>query len=369
VNKDYLVALFIPTLGGGGAERVVVNLAKGFLRKGFKVNILLVDKKGPFVKDLPEECQVINFHSKRTLFTFFKIINYINKEKPYVFISHLTHANIVSALAQAVSREKTKLLLVEHNTLSEVLKNSESVVKRFILRFLIRFSYRFADSIIAVSTGVANDFAKFFPLFKNKIQVIYNPFDLEQIQFKSKEDASFLWKHFSSKSLIISVGRLTKQKDFPTLIKAFAIVRKEIDARLVILGEGEERKNLENLAKELGIEEFIWMPGFVDNPYNYMSKASVFVLSSIYEGLPTVLIEALALGCQVVSTDCKSGPREILDNGKYGKLVKVGDVEELAKAILETIKNPINPNILVERAKMFSVENIAKRYLEVIGWS
>ncbi|NJS16372.1 MAG: glycosyltransferase [Nostocaceae cyanobacterium CSU_2_110] len=175
-----------------------------------------------------------------------------------------------------------------------------------------------------------------------------------------------LWFEKNSPPVFLAVGRLTEQKDFSTLIKAFSLVRKEKLARLIILGEGEARGQLEATIKNLGISEDVLLPGFTDNPYAYMYNANAFVLSSRWEGLPTVLIEAMACGCPVVATDCPSGPQEILAAGKYGELVCCGDVLALSKAMLNVLDNPINSEILTQRTQDFSFDKAVSRYLELI---
>jgi glycosyltransferase involved in cell wall biosynthesis len=366
--KNHLlkVAFFLPSLEGGGAERVVVNLIKEFVKREIKVELVLASAKGPYLSEVPKEVRIIDLKSLRVIFSIPKLIAYLREEKPEIFISSLSHANIVSIISKKIARSKTKLFLREDNTLSLVFYNSKSF-KTKVIPFLMKLLYPYSDLVIAVSKGVKDDLEKFAKLPENKIKVIYNPVITQDLFIKAKEPVDHPWFAEDCPPVILGVGRLTKQKDFPTLLKAFALVRKEIDSRLVILGEGEERKNLEQLAKELGIDEFLWMPGFVDNPYKYMSKASVFVLSSIYEGLANVVVEALALGLPVVSTDCPSGPSEILENGKYGKLVPVGEAEELAKAILYIIKSHKEINqAAIERAKMFEVDKIAVKYLDMI---
>jgi len=365
-NHQEKVAFFLPSLEGGGAERVVVNLIKEFIKREIKVELVLASAKGPYLSELPKEVRIIDLKSSRVIFSIPKLISYLREEKPDIFISSLSHANLVSIISKKIAKSKTKLFLREDNTLSLVFYNSKSF-KTKVIPFLVKLLYSYADLVIAVSDGVKDDLIGFAKLSPDKIKVIYNPVITPELFQKAREPVSHTWFAPNSPPVILGVGRLTKQKDFPTLLKAFALVRKEIDSRLVILGEGEERKNLEKLAKELGIEEFLWMPGFVDNPYKYMSKASVFVLSSIYEGFGNVLVEALALGCPVISTDCPSGPSEILENGKYGKLVSVRKSEDLAKAILDIIRSPKLINQAgAERAGMFEVDKIATEYLDTI---
>ena len=232
----------------------------------------------------------------------------------------------------------------------------------------MRWLYPKADFVVGVSQGVIDDLKRVLRFDSKKVQVIYNPIVDEELLRKTDEPLDHPWFRPGKPPVILGVGRLAKEKDFPTLIRAFALVRKERPARLMILGEGEERPNLEALVRELGLEEDVALPGFVDNLYKYMKRAAVFVLSSLWEGLPTVLIKAMALGTPVVATDCPSGPAEILEGGKWGCLVPPGDPKDLAKAILDTLEGGVSPVEAVTNVhKRFSVGSIVEQYLKVLG--
>jgi glycosyltransferase involved in cell wall biosynthesis len=364
-KRDLKISFFLPSLHGGGAERVVVNLIKEFAKKGISVDLVLANAKGPYLREIPKEVKIFDLKSRRVHFALPKLVRYFKKEKPEIFVSSLSHANIVSIIAKKIARSKTKLFLREDTTLSLAYYNSKSF-KTKIMPFLMKLLYPYSDLVIAVSKGIKDDLEKFAKLPENKIKVIYNPIITQDLFIKAKEPVDHPWFAPDSPPVILGVGRLTKAKDFPTLLKAFALVRKEIDSRLVILGEGDDRKSLEKLSKDLDIEEYLWMPGFVDNPYKYMSKASVFVLSSIYEGLPTVLVEALALSCPVVSTDCPSGPDEILENGKYGKLVPVGDHIAMAQAIEEILTGKVHYMVPKSVLEQYTLEFSSNQYIKLL---
>ena len=231
-----------------------------------------------------------------------------------------------------------------------------------------RWSYRWADRVVAVSEGVAEDVEKLFLVPRAKIVVIYNPIIGEGLEEKASKAVDHPWLDQDQFPVILGVGRLIGQKDFTTLLKSFFEVKKEITgAKLIILGEGNKRVNLEKEIEELGLTEDVDLPGYVDNPYSYMKKSSVFVLSSAWEGFGNVLVEAMAVGTTVVSTDCPSGPAEILNHGEFGLLVPVGDIQALAGAVVAAIKNPVEPDILIGRAGDFSVDKAVDKYLEIIG--
>jgi len=223
----------------------------------------------------------------------------------------------------------------------------------------MRQIYGHADGVVAVSEGVAKDLARKLNLPDKSITTIYNPVVSQEMIDRGSDELR--WDFHEP--VIISVGRLTEAKDYPTLLKAFAHFRKQRKSTLVILGEGELREDLEALAKSLGVWQDVHMPGFVDNPYSWMKKADLFAMSSKWEGLPTVLIEALALGVPIVSTDCPSGPREILEQGRWGRLVPIGDDAAMAKAWVDVLNSARVPS--TERAKDFSVELAATRYLAI----
>ncbi len=364
-EENLIISLFIPSFGGGGAERVVVNLANEFVRRGYHIHIVVLDENGPLLKEVSEKCQIINLSTKKVSKSFKSINKYIIKAKPDVLIANLSHLSIMILLASFFVRAKTKYFVVEHNTPSKTSLASNKLSAK-LLPFLMYLTYWRADRVIAVSKGVKNDLVKTIPYLRRKVEVIYNPIFSNEIMVRKNEPIDDSWFLSQKAPTIISVGRLTLQKDFVTLLKAFTIVKKEMCAKLVILGEGEERENLEKLAKDLEVLDDVYMPGFVSNPYKYMGKANVFVLSSIYEGFANVLVEALACGIPVVSTDCESGPREILDNGKYGKLVPVGDAEKMAEAIIETLNSDYDPLTGIERAKQFSINDAVNHYMDII---
>lgn len=361
------VTLFLPSLNGGGAERAMVNLAKGLSKFGFHVDLVLVKATGPYLAQVPQSVRVFDLKSKRVLKSLFPLVNYLRKERPKVVISALNHVNVITILAKQITGVDTRLIITEHSTLSVSQKHAQNKRSKFIPVFM-RYLYPLADQVVAVSKGVAKDLACQIRLPIDKIKVIYNPIIDDQLLEKSWQKIEHPWFVDKRAPIILSVGRLTVAKDYPTLIKAFAQVRKQIPAKLVILGEGEERSELEKLVNSLGLYEDVWMPGFVENPYAYMRNANVFVLSSKWEGFGNVIVEALACDCPVIATDCPSGPKEILENGKYGTLVPVGDDKILAEKIKETLQSKkIQTNNKIKVYQLFSIETVANQYLSLIS--
>jgi len=359
------LALFVPSLRGGGAERVMVNLARGFADRGLKVDLVLAKGEGLYLSQVPDKVRLVDLRAKRMASALPPLMTYLRREKPRSFLSAMMHTNVIAILARKLAKVDTRIVISEHSTLSISSRNAKSLRERY-LPLIAKRIYPWADMIVAVSKGVADDLVCTLGLPRERIGVIYNPIVTPELLEKAKETVKHPWFQPGGPPVILGVGRLTKPKDFPTLLRAFASVRKEGRSRLVILGGGEERPNLEALAEEFGIAEDVDIPGFVENPYKYMACARVFVLSSRWEGFGNVIVEAMACGTPVVSTDCPSGPAEILEDGRYGELVPVGDYEALARSILSTLDNPISTSVLQQRARDFSVEKIADQYIDVL---
>jgi glycosyltransferase involved in cell wall biosynthesis len=363
------LAIFLPTLVSGGAERALLNLAVGFARRDYSVDFVLAQCEGSFMPQFPASVRLVELnphHVKagRSILSIPALVRYIRKERPQALFTGL-HANVIAIWARRLAGVPLRLVISEQNTLS--LQNKMLPIGfRQIMLGLIRQNYLFADVIAAVSEGVADDLSRTARLPRNRIQVIHNPIITPELKRKASEELDHPWFKPGEPPVILSVGRLNPQKDFPLLLKAFARVRQSIPARLLILGEGPEQAALASLVKQLGIEEHVSFPGFVSNPYPYMARASVYVLSSRWEGLPTVLAEALYCGAPLVATDCPSGPREILRNGLYGRLVPVGDLDSIACAIQATLEgNVIHPPF--ESWEPYELDTVVNQYLSAIG--
>lgn len=362
------IALFLRTLGGGGAERVLLNLAQGFVERGLKVDLVVSAGEGLDLWQIPIGVRVINLNAPRVSASLPKLIGYLRRERPNALIPSLHYANEVALLAKHFARVPTKILIPEHNMLSTEVRYHEKGSRQQLIPLAARLLYPYADGIVAVSRGVAEDLAQITGISPKRIHVIYNPVITTQLYEMAKEPVDHPWFNPGEPPVILGVGRLEAQKDFPTLIRAFALVRKKRPVRLAILGWGPDRQKLAALVNELGIEDDVVMPGFIKNPFAYMAKASVFALSSVWEGLSNVLIEAMALGTPVISTDCKSGPAEVLADGKYGWLVPVGNSEALAKKILQILDSNIQP-VDSDWLSQFTLHTSTQRYLDVLDIS
>ena len=333
------IGLFIPSLVGGGAERVMLNLACGLADMGHAVDMVLVRAEGPYLAQIPSNVRVVNLKTRKTGASLPALARYLKQEKPHSMLSALNEANVALLWARRVAGTPTRVVISIHNTLSQEFRSGGLMQRKVTPWCITRFG-PWADGIVAVSNGVADDFAQVTGLPRKRIEVIYNPVISEELLLKSRQPVNHPWLIPGQPPVILSVGRLNPQKNYGHLLSAFAQVRDRQNARLLILGDGEDRKKLEAQVLALGLRDDVSLPGFTDNPFAYMSHARLFALSSSWEGLPTVLIEALACGCPIVSTDCQSGPAEILAGGKWGRLTPVGDVDAMALALEASLSEP-----------------------------
>lgn len=356
------VALLLPLLTGGGAERVTLNLIEGLQALGCEVHLVVFAVKGELVGAVPPDVKLVDLGSGRALTSPLPLARYLKRERPDVLVGVEGHANLPALLARRLAGVSTRLVLTEHIALTE----TPSGIKDRAYRALARMFYPHAEATVAVSEGVAASFAAGTGLPTESVNVIYNPVLTEQYWRAIERTPEHPWFAPGELPVIMGVGRLVAQKDFPNLIRAFAEVRSRVDARLMILGEGPDRAKLEQLVTELELGEWVSLPGFVKDPVSLMARAATFALSSVREGLPTVLIEALATGVPVVSTDCESGPREILRGGELGRLVPVGDSAALAEAITAALSEPARKVDPVHLQEYFPKES-ARKYLQAAG--
>ncbi|WP_207477673.1 glycosyltransferase [Arenibaculum pallidiluteum] len=358
------IAVFLQDLYGGGAERVMLLLAGAIARRGVDVDLVLIRREGAYLEQVPPGVRVHELGTRRMSKSVGALARYLRAERPEAVLTALVHVN-VGALLAAMLAGRTRVIVTEHNQISRNYAALRSPLLRAAYR-LVPQLYRRAARIVAVSSGVADDLHRFSGLDRRRIDVVHNPIVAADLPARAAEPVSHPWLRPGQPPVVMAVGRLNPQKDFETLIRAFAALRARRAARLIILGEGDERAALQRLAGELGVANEVDMPGFVDNPYAHMAKASLFVLSSRFEGLPTVLVEAMACGTPVVATDCPSGPREILEDGALGGLVPVGDADALALAMEQALDAPVTAERLKARASDFAVERAVDRYLELV---
>ena len=355
------LAIFLPELAEGGAERVMLNLAPAFMAVGYDVTFLLPRFKGSNMKLIPAGAKAVSLRSRSTIGCLFPLIRYLRRQRPAVLLSNLGHNNIVAIWAVKLSRVRTRVIVTQHNTLSQECRFRKS----WRYKILPLLSYLFlpmADAIIAVSQGAAADLAAVCGIAREYVSVIPNPVVTGNFESRMKETVSHPWLD-GKIPVILGIGRLAAQKDFKTLLSAFAIASRQRELRLVILGEGPQRAALLKQAAAEGIAEKIDLPGFQPNPLPFIRQAKLLVTSSLYEGFGNVIAEALACGTNVVSTDCPHGPAEILENGAYGRLVPVGDAEAMAEAMCDALEHPMDAEKLRKRGNGYSAMRAAGSYL------
>lgn len=359
------LALFLPSLAGGGAEKIMLNLASEFIKKGYAVDVVVSKATGVYLSSVPANARIVDLNASRPLTAVPALARYLSAERPRGLLAKITNANLAAVWASQLAGAKTRCVICEESHLSSELQRSSSH-NRILMPFLIRHFFTKVHSVVAVSHGVADDLAQVSGIPRESIRVIYNPVVSVNLLAKSQEPTSHPWLQNNGVPVIVGMGRLAVQKDFATLIRAFALVREQIHSRLIILGDGGDRPSLESLCLSLDIAEHVDLPGFVANPYSILSRASLFVLSSRWEGLPGALIEALACGTKVVATDCASGPREILDHGAYGKLCPVGDVSAMAAAMVSVLRDEFVAADPSDWLRQFSLEANSASYLHLL---
>lgn len=340
-----------------------VNLARGFVDFGQKVDFVMSEAKGPFISWLPAQVRVVELGTSHFLKILPGLVRYLRQERPAILLSG-KRCDREAVRGRKLAGVPTRVILRVGTTVSQ-----RAPTRTFLTAWksyrAMRTLYPQADALIAVSKGVAEDVASITRIPLGTIHVLPNPVVTPELAALAQSPIDHPWLVTKGPPVILGVGGLRRQKDFPTLIRAFALVRETRPVRLVILGKGRKTPAFERLAEKLGVRQDVSFPGFVDNPYAYMARAGLLVLSSAWEGSPNVLVEALAVGTPVVSTDCRSGPRDILQDGRYGPLVPVGDAGAMAEAILQTLDNPLPKHTLRVAATPYAVHASTRRYLEV----
>jgi glycosyltransferase involved in cell wall biosynthesis len=359
------IGVFVSFSGTGGVERMVLNLCEGLVALGCRVDLLQVKARSKHLEQLPALVHIRKLKAEHTLTSLPALVRYLKTERPDALLAAKDRANQIAVLAKKTAGVPTRVVVRMGTNVSAALAGKNRWRKLFWY-LPMRLIYRSADAVVAVSQGVARDMARITGRPASDIRIIRNPVITPRIFRLAREPAPHPWLVKGGEPVIVGIGRLTRQKDFPTLIRAFAAVRKKLPCRLIILGEGKDRDDLEHLAKRLSQSEQIAMPGFVENPYAYLKRAAMFVLSSAWEGSPNALTEALALGVPVVATNCPSGPREILKDGTIGRLVPVGDSDALAEAMLATLSSPPDETLLKSAVREYTAEVSSLRYLHLL---
>jgi glycosyltransferase involved in cell wall biosynthesis len=356
--KSMRITFFMPSLAGGGAEKMVLNLIRGLQDYPVQIDLLVAKAAGELARQIPKGINLVELNQNHVSSTFFTLIHFLRDHHPDILFSAVDNANLTAILAALLSGTQTKRVISVHQVGSKFRQIHHSVRER-VLQLGIRLFFRFAHQIVAVSDGVAEDLIRGLPIKPSRIRTIANPI-LSYQQLEKLKNSSILKK--PGEVRIVSAGRLVKEKDFQTLLAAFAIIRKQLTCHLTIYGEGPERERLENQRDALGLTRDIDFPGFTEDIFQALMPADLCVVSSLTEGFGNVIVESLACGVPVVSTDSPSGPREILQDGKFGRLVSIQQPESLAEAMLASLKQKTDRSLLQNRASDFTIEKIASIY-------
>lgn len=367
-NNPVRVCLSCGTLDSGGIGIVMINLASALIDLYEEVQVdFLFTGAAHFGRDgrIPPKANVVHL-GNRTRYALTAAVRYFREKRPSLIITARSHVSLLMLAALFLSGQFRQACLVftVHTVISRHLKHSS--LRGRLNNWLFVRSLAFSNHVVAVSQGVARDLEEVANLPQGYIKVIYNPAWCPVMDEATKDACPEPWLNEKTVPVIVSAGRLTAAKSFPTLLRAFAELRSRLPVRLIILGEGEQRRQIETLAEELSLSEHLRLPGHVPNPLAYLSKADVFALSSIWEGFGNVVVEALGCGLPIVATDCPSGPREILDNGRYGELVPPEDVVALADALQRALETQVSPEVQRARATDFSFERSAKEYMGLL---
>jgi len=360
------VIFFLPSLGGGGAERVLLQIANGFSSLGYDVHLLTGDASGPYRSELSKEVYLVSFDNKKILFCFIPLLRYLRKVRPRAIVTTMMHANVMVTAACLVSRSNGKIIVRDSNIADVFNKKPLAQGKSLLLR-LASFLYPKTSSVVAVSEGVKESIteALSLPSLCSPV-VIGNPVISPDLFRLAKEPSDQDKLVNVDMPVIVAVGRLAKVKDFETLFHAFAGLTKEMECRLIVLGEGPERYTLEQLSKTLNIFDSVFMPGFVRNPFPVLAKASLYVSCSLAEGLPNSLIQALALKRKVVVTDCPHGPAEILEFGRWGRLVPCKSSRDFTEAMKCALMSGEHETPDENWFRKYSVQHVVNRYEKLI---
>lgn len=364
LDERHKISILLPNLAGGGAERVHIDLAHEFFHGGCEVEFVLMQSQGELLEEARDSFSVIDLATPRARALPFALIRYLRRRRPDTLLAAMWPLTVIGPISARLSGHDCRVLVSEHGILSAQYRYWGRA-HRAALRFSMSLGYRLAHSRVGVSAGVATDIAVLSGLHLSAFDVIHNPVPSRPAPSNQAMcDAEALWSGERG-ARIVTVGNMKPVKNHPLLLRAFAQFDRP-DARLMFVGDGAGRGALSSLARELGVADRVIFAGFHPDPTPFYQTADLFVLSSDYEGFGNVIVEALACGTSVVSTDCPSGPAEILENGKYGRLVPVRDAQALAYAMQQALVAPHDPALLKQRASDFAPEIAAKRYLELL---
>ena len=364
LRRKTQMAFFLPNLDGGGAERAIVRLVNDIADLGVTVDLVLGEAVGVYLAEVSPKVRIINLTSRGKLRVLLRLTRYLRQHRPSVVMSSMDIPNIQMILAAKLSGFKGRTVISQRATIAPVYAEA-GWIRRLVYGIGIRFTYPYATAIISNSYAATSEIHDIAGVSEKRVFTIHNSVDADRINRLAKESLSDVWLLKSSVPLVISVGSLTLLKDRVTLVRAFAIVKAQRNVRLVILGEGSERKNIEKTILDIGLSADVYLPGFDANPFKWIRQSAVLVSSSVTEGCPNNLLEALSLGISIVATDCPGDTSELLGHGRWGRLVPVAESESMASAILASLDDPNPPDGRI-RAADFMPEKTMRAYLDVL---
>jgi glycosyltransferase involved in cell wall biosynthesis len=358
--------MVLAEVGNGGIGKMRVRLAEEFARRGIALDLLLADTNSPYLDGLSSGVRVVDLHTSHALFSLPGLIRYLRRERPDLVLTQRIRVNVAALRARRLAGVKVPVWTTFNTNESAQLASLRPAKSRKHLALLKRW-YPRNDGFISVGDGVADDAARLIGIPRERIATVYNPTVMPDLAERAAEPLDHPWFAPGTPPVVLAIGRLEPQKDFPTLLDAFALLHAQRPCRLVVLGEGRLRNALLTKAEHLGLAEEIQLPGFVDNPYAWLSRAALFALSSRWEGIANALVEAMACGTPVVATNCPNGPEEVLEGGRHGPLVPVGDARALAAAMDAVLDAPPPADRLRAATTRFTLKESAARYLQVLG--
>ena len=359
-------SFYLFDLNGGGAERVIVTLLNEMYTRKLAVELIVSRMEGPYLSELNPGISITEIGSRSFIYNIYALYKHVKEKESSHLVTTMRGPSIVTLIVKILQGKKIKAVIREANTPSQ--EHAKNGIKHKLLNTLTRFLYGYSDSIICVSEGVETDFKSFYKNIDTaRISTIYNPVINDVFFEKADSEITTALPWPPTSFYFIAVGRFVDQKDYPTLLQAFNIISKTHDVNLLILGDGPLRNQFIADVENLGLESRVFCPGFVDNPFPFMKQADCYVLSSRWEGLPNALVQAVSLGLQTISTDCPSGPREILEGGELGFLIPIQDVDALADAMRRVIASPITEKEKqhIKRVALgkYSVTSITTQYI------
>ena len=359
------ISLILPSFKYGGAEKNLINLANFFHKKNYKVDVLVLNNNGLMKDLLSPKINIINFNKSKSSHSIIKLAKYFFINKPSFHFSSIRHLNVLSIICSILSLKKIKIIIRESNVVSNFDPNVKSFTHK-IYSFLNKYLYPLSFKIIAVSFAVKKSLINELNLKKNLIITIYNPINLNEKFHKKTQAIYHKFINNNNNNVVLSIGSLTKQKNHELLIRSFAEVLKKRNAYLIIIGEGDQKNRLINTCEMLNISEFVDFYGTTNNPYFFLNNCKVFVLPSLWEGFPNVLLEAISCTSQIIATNCEGGSFEILKNYKYATLIKNNDLNDLTDNILKTLDNNLDKDKSFFSLEEFSIQNQFEKYEQIL---